>query len=197
MVDFPIAHLPISIETSNKNVQLKESSLPTAVMQQTHSNHYRVVTSAASQVLLDTDAMVSELPNLQLQVKTADCLPIMFYHPLPLIGVIHAGRKGTNQQITKQVFSFVKNNFGINDQIHIFFGPYICASCYQIDPIKNEHYDLAKLNIAQIFELFTNDQVSIWDSRECTCHQNQLFYSYRAEGTGVSMNYSRITLQTN
>ena len=41
------------------------------------------------------DAMITNLTALPLQLYTADCLPILFYHPSGVIGAVHAGRKGT------------------------------------------------------------------------------------------------------
>lgn len=199
MFSFSTEKLAVEITVRGKidSDEWSGAKVPMITMQQTHSNHLQVVTEPRSQVLLDTDAALTTLTNVELQVKTADCLPILLYHPLPLIGVVHAGRMGTEQKILENTLDFIKNRFQIDNNLEIFFGPAICEACYQIDRVTNLHYDLISENIKQVRSLFNSSQTNIWESNQCTCHQPAEYYSYRREGNGVRMNTCSMLLKTN
>jgi YfiH family protein len=165
-------------------------------LEQTHSAHFVQITTSVDQTLLNTDAALTCLPNTQLHVKHADCLPVLLYHPFPLIGVVHAGRKGTDQFILQKLLLYLKNNFNIDNQLELWFGPAICVACYQVDKEKDLRYDLVKENTEQVRKIFSESQATITYSNRCTAHENDHYYSYRKEGKGVPMNWSGIALSS-
>lgn len=167
----------------------------TVQMEQVHGNHLEIIEQLPKSLKLpQTDAMLTTLKNVNLMVRVADCVPILLYHPLPLIGVIHAGRKGTRQHIVKRTLELLKNKWDIQNNLTIWLGPRICPKCYQIDRETDEHYDLITENRRQIWEVFQPHQVNILDAETCTAHQNETYYSYRKEGSGTRMNYGIIRL---
>ena len=170
------------------------NDLPTISLEQTHSAEFTEITNPVHQTVLTADAAFTRIPNLHLKVKHADCLPILFYHPSPLIGVVHAGRKSTEQQLLQKLLLHLKNNFNIDDRLELWFGPAICKDCYQVNKEKNLHYDLIKNNTEQVRKIFSEAQTTISYSNRCTAHENNDFYSYRKEGKGVPMNWSGIAL---
>lgn len=170
------------------------SNLPSIALEQTHSADFIEIIDSTDQTILTVDAAFTKLPNLHLRVKHADCLPVLFYHPSQLIGVVHAGRKGTEHKILQKLLHHLKNNFNINDGLELWFGPAICYKCYQINREKDLHYDLVKNNTEQVRKIFSEDQATIVYSNHCTAHENEQFYSYRKEGKGVPMNWSGIAL---
>jgi polyphenol oxidase len=88
-------------------------------MQQVHESDWQEVDSTSPAVIPNVDATITSDPKITLSVKTADCLPILFHHPRPLVGVIHAGRKGTQQQILLKVLTALKNKYQIKDNLSI------------------------------------------------------------------------------
>ncbi len=167
----------------------------TLQMQQVHGDHIEIIQQLPPHLkLLQTDAMLTTLKDVNLVVRVADCTPILLYHPLPLIGVVHAGRKGTQQHILQKTLEIMKSTWNINSNLTIWLGPRICEECYQINRHTNEHYDLITENENQILEVFQPNQVTILDAQACTAHQNETFYSYRREGSGTPMNYGVIRL---
>ena len=96
-----ISKRPYSLSEVIQDTSLNNS--PLIQMNQTHSNHSEEITTKQSKMIEDTDAIYTTQENILLTVKTADCLPILIFHPKPLIAVIHAGRKGTDQHITTSV----------------------------------------------------------------------------------------------
>lgn len=164
-------------------------------MRQPHGNVVAIIESSNNPQLLESDGCITTQPGLHLQVKTADCLPILIYHPRPVIAAIHAGRKSTQLQILSNACRLLKNNFGVADQLSVWFGPAICAECYQIDRHTDAHYDLIAENTQQLRAHFSPDQAAIFTTELCTAHHNDQFFSYRAEGPQVPMNYSGIVLE--
>lgn len=166
-------------------------------MNQTHSNHCTWVPSDQdpSRELPDTDACLSTEPHHVLKVRTADCLPILIYHPQPIIGVIHAGRRGTEAGILIETLTAIEEKIGGPiENLHLWFGPAICYSCYQIDEKTDLHYDLIKTNQRQLAEALPSSAYTVHLSERCTACENDLFYSYRKEGPKSGRIYSFISL---
>lgn len=140
------------------------------------------------------DAVLSDRSDLILSLYTADCLPILLYHPSGIIGAIHAGRRGTEAGVLKQTLLLLQTHWGVERDVQLWFGPAICRRCYQVDRVTDLRYDLRVENKKQAESIFPNKTVQITDSEHCTFHQNTEWYSYRKEGKGMAMNYSYIAL---
>ncbi|MBD3279551.1 MAG: hypothetical protein GF390_02460 [Candidatus Pacebacteria bacterium] len=176
-----------SLEQLQTKPELKK--LDFVQMEQTHGNQTLVIDNLdmikswpkqnycyfAPQV----DALLTQEQNLALVVRTADCLPVLLYHPLWLIGVVHAGRKGTKKKILQKTLQLLKDKFGIKDQLTLWFGPRICKKCHEIDSVKKLHFDLLAENIQQTRQVFKTNQAKIIDSGHCTSCEHKRFYSYR------------------
>lgn len=176
-------------------------------MIQTHSDHFLFfdkdisnefnLTDNQQEILYfdDLDGIFTDQKNKVLVIKVADCYPILFYHPAGIIGAVHAGRAGTENQIIQKVLQHFKEERQLDRGWSIWLGPRICNDCYQINRETDEHYDLRAKNVEQIHsELDGNLNFAI-DSGFCTAHQNDWFYSYRKEGSGVKMNYGLLALR--
>ncbi|MGM0608041.1 MAG: polyphenol oxidase family protein [Candidatus Muiribacteriota bacterium] len=111
-------------------------------------------------------------------IKTADCVPVFFFHKSKNIyGILHAGRKGTELGISINLMKILKGKkLNVND-FYFFIGPAICKNCYEIDTVKKIHFDLKKENINQLLE---NNVIkeNIMDFNLCT-KSNLNLYSYR------------------
>jgi YfiH family protein len=143
----------------------------------------------------DLDGLFTDQKGVLLVVKAADCFPILFYHPSGIIGVVHAGRKGTENKIVKKVISYFKEEKQLDKGWIVWLGPRICVDCYQINRETDEHYDLRAKNVEQIQDTLDGESNFALDSDMCTAHQNDWFYSYRKEGSGVEMNYGLVALK--
>lgn len=143
----------------------------------------------------DIDGIFTDQKKVVLVVKVADCYPILFHHSSGIIGVVHAGRKGTEQEIVKKILTYFKEEKGLEDNWQIWLGPKICHDCYQINRETDEHYDLRVKNVKQLLDELDGNKNFAYDSDFCTAHQNDWFYSYRKEGSGVKMNYGLIALK--
>jgi YfiH family protein len=193
---FSSSHVIAYTAGKNRQAPVEEALHPQATMRQTHSNKVSILDTAASQVIDDCDAIITQLPNLELLVNHADCLPILLNHSSGVIAAIHAGRQGTELKIVQHVLYQLQSTYQVKDELEIWLGPAICVECYQIDREHDTHYNLIEQNASQIREVFSADQAKILYSNHCTAHENEHFYSYRREGAGVPMNWSSIRLKS-
>jgi polyphenol oxidase len=140
-------HVNDDIDAVRKNRQRAADSigfpLKTWVCaEQTHGNNIRWVTKhdggkgalEYSQSILDTDGLITDEPNLLLTMCYADCVPIYFLYPKGrLIGVAHAGWKGTVLNIAGNMINEFTNYGAKSEEILVAIGPSICGKCYQVD----------------------------------------------------------------
>jgi polyphenol oxidase len=82
----------------------------------------------------DTDAMVTNEPDICLVVRTADCVPIVVYdRKNKVIGIIHSGWKGTVSKITSKTVGIMINKFKSKPKdIVIGIGPSIGPESYEV-----------------------------------------------------------------
>lgn len=150
----------------------------------------------------EKDGLVTNVKGMALSTYHADCVPIYFYDSVKLvIGLAHAGWKGTLNNINKVVLEKMVKNFDCNIQdIKVGIGPSIGPCCYEIgedveklfkvqypddmDIIKRVngkmYLDLWKVNKKNLLEAGIVNK-NIFLSGYCTsCNVGEL-YSYRKE----------------
>ena len=139
---------------------------------QTHSDVIKEVTaddigrgSFAFEEGIEADALYTKERGLALGIFHADCVPIFFYDKaLPLVGVIHAGFKGTLKHITYKALQYVINHEKLDPQdIKIFIGPARRKSSFEVDdetkekiiwagcPLFGDHFDAIESNKLDLF----------------------------------------------
>ncbi len=189
-------HTALSERGESLNTLLTHNPLETTVCiqpVQVHQANYIVIDQSNCTTLTpEADAVITTLPHMTLAIRHADCLPILLFHPRGLIAAIHAGRKGTQAQITKKTLRAIKKQFGITQGLQLWLGPALCTECHRYNN-NTAQFDLITENIQQIQTVFPQDTATITHTAYCTAHDKGLFYSYRADGAGVPMNWSVIT----
>jgi len=157
------------------------------------------------------DGLVTALPNVCLGIKTADCVPILLFHPNGTIAAIHAGWRGSSQQIVKQCVEkyFVASS---RDKIKALIGPAICAKHYEVgeevadlfkqypDALnagkKNKFYlNLGRVNEHQLLQAGLT-LPNIETIPHCTFELAELYHSFRRNGASNERNYSLVMKKT-
>lgn len=164
-------------------------------MEQTHSANVSILYPGTPNPIPSTDGVFTTFPGVTLAVKTADCVPVLMYHPTGVIGALHAGRKGLEKGIVQKAAQILKNTYDVTTNLHVWIGPAICKDCYQVDREENLYYDLHGSVLAQLHEVFTKKTLQFTVHPGCTLHDSEQFYSYRKSGKGVPMNWSAISLR--
>jgi YfiH family protein len=164
-------------------------------MNQTHSSNIAIIKDTSINKIENCDALITDVKNIPLMVMVADCIPILVYDPKKeVIAVIHAGRNGTFNEISKKTILKMKDEFGCKaDDILVYLGASIHGCCYEVGEeiarLVDDKYvekreeswylDLQSMNVEQLKSV---DVTSIEVSEICTCC-NEDYFSYRREGT--------------
>ncbi len=179
--------------TKEFNVSIENIYFP----EQKHTDKIHVLESDLKQAV--ADAVLTKEKGLLLGIKVADCVPVLLNDKKnSVIGVVHAGWKGTAHQILKNTIKIMQEKFGSSaENILIAIGPSIRQCCYNVgDDVKNavldatgdgdyclekdnkQFVDLSSANIIQALSMGVLRQ-NIWQSGECTSCNPGKFYSYR------------------
>lgn len=113
----------------------------------------------------ETDALITNLPNICLALLVADCVPIIFYDKSQkVVGVAHAGWRGTMLNISGKTVQKMVSEFGTDPKdILVVIGPSIGQNCFEIG---DEVTTAAKENMLEKFLIYKNDKIylDLWEA---------------------------------
>lgn len=175
--------------------------------EQVHGNSVRVATEddagsgAFSQesALEDTDGTVTSVKNMPMMILTADCLPVALVDKTgQVVGAVHAGSEGVYLEIVPRALQLMGSSFGVKPEgVAAFIGPGIRSCCYEVSDERARDFsgkfgaefishkiclDLPGVVRKQLLEAGIGE-ADIHDSNLCTCCRDDLFFSYRRDGT--------------
>jgi len=151
------------------------------------------------------DALITNVPNILISVRTADCVPIFFYDEKhKAVGAAHAGWQGTFKQIGAKTINRMTEVYGTNPaDIQVAVGPAAEVCCYEVgvdfyenfrnkygdeinrfftfEPNKKPHCNLKAMNKAFLVNAGVKAE-NITVSDYCTICNPELFYSFRRNG---------------
>ena len=153
-----------------------------------------------SDSISETDALITNIPELPLMLCFADCVPILFVDVENLaVGIAHAGWKGTMQKIAAKTFLKMREEFGTTaENCFVGIAPSIGPCCYEVG---EEVRDICKKNFPDNFselieerdkkfflDLWRTNEIQLEEvgvknidtARECTCCNSGWYFSYRA-----------------
>lgn len=152
------------------------------------------------------DALVTNVADICLIAKTADCVPIILCDPIKrVIASVHAGWRGTVQQITRKTVDCMVTEFCSHpSDILVGIGASIGACCYEVgDDVvmavkqsfgstkgflvdikgkQKKHLDLWYANRYQLEQAGVPTQ-NIETACLCTSCRSDEFFSWRRSGT--------------
>jgi YfiH family protein len=127
-----------------------------------------------------------------LGISVADCVPVFLAHPGGVVGLLHAGWRGTASRIVSAALaSLAQRGFAAAD-VRVHLGPAICGTCYEVGPevygqltgdrvAEPTRVDLRGLLANQARESGVGAvTVSPW----CTRCDNAMFFSHRSGDAG-------------
>ncbi len=82
----------------------------------------------------DTDGLITDMPNIALVIKFADCTPILLFDPVNKVQCcVHSGWRGTVKRISQKAVEKMCVEFHCKkENIHTFLGPDIDVSNYEV-----------------------------------------------------------------
>jgi YfiH family protein len=144
------------------------------------------------------DALITNLPNIQLAVTVADCTPILIFDPVTKsVAAIHAGWRGTVKQIVAKTVAMMQAEFGTDPENCVaYVGTCIDECSFEVgddvadhfendykrfDPEKGKYFiDLKLSNRDQLVRsglMLQNIEISAYS----TVLNNDDYFSYRHE----------------
>lgn len=126
--------------------------------QQTHSANIHIVTAEnIGKVIPDCDGLITNIPNINISIKTADCVPITVKDPIKnVVGVIHAGWRGTEKEIIKNAINLMITKFKSDPKdIKVKIGPAIDKDNFLV---RSDVFNLFSHKYSKYFEKVGEDQ---------------------------------------
>lgn len=134
------------------------------------------------------DALATGTPGLLLEIRTADCIPILLMDPVRrAVAAVHAGWRGTEAQIAVKTASLLQDRFGCHD-LQAAIGPGIEVCCFEVGPEVSERFgaagrtrlDLVELNRSQLQAAGVKGE-RIYRVGECTQCRTDVYHSFRRD----------------
>ena len=190
------------------SINEKGGVLPLVSIRQVHGDRIVVFDGKLEEIPelwnKDGDGLITHVPGFALSVFTADCLPILLFDPVQrVIGVVHAGWRGTSKKILQNAIGKMKEVFNCRgENIQAAMGPCIGPCCLEVDdPVKEAFgasglpwklissrrregrwsLNLYKAN-AYLLEVEGVRLENLKRLEYCTCCRRDIFYSYRGRG---------------
>ena len=176
-----------------------------ATVWQVHGDSIKVVSDKAKITTSDerSDALISNLHDVLVGVKTADCVPVLLGDSKTgAFAAVHAGWRGTAESIVAKTVDRMRETFG-SDPADLMgaIGPAACGRSYEIgadvidafannfvasekyfSPTRDGHalVDLHFANKDQLLDKGVHEN-AIFTAPLCTIERTDLFFSYRVE----------------
>ncbi len=182
-----------------------EGEFRLATVWQVHGDAIKRVANDADIEMSDEkfDALISDLPDVLIGVKTADCVPVLIGdRKTGAFAAVHAGWRGAVQSIVAKTVEQMREIFGTDPaDIVCAIGPAASGRCYEIGndvveafsknlPAPEKYFtttsnghalvDLHEANKDQLIQAGV-PAIAISTSPLCTIERTDLFFSYRIE----------------
>ena len=167
-------------------------------LSQVHRDQCVAITARDSlQKSYSGDAVLTDRDDVLASVTVADCLPVFMVNPKrKVIGVIHAGWRGTLLGIARRTIRKARDRFGCEPgEFTLLFGPCIRSCCYRVSDrvailfgeecVSRRRDGAPMLNLIHAnLKQFTDCGVKkdkIFVIGGCTSCDKELFCSYRRD----------------
>lgn len=103
-------------------------------VQQIHSSN--VIPASVPGKLGEGDALIAQVPGVHLEIRTADCFPVLFVDPAKrAVGAAHAGWRGVVGRIVPATIQAMQTHYGCDPAtMLVAVGPGIGACCFEVGP---------------------------------------------------------------
>ena len=100
------------------------------------------------------DALVTDVPGVAISVRTADCIPVLFYDPVhKAVAAVHDGWRGTVQRLSQKVVAFMHERYGTEAaQLKAVIGQGIGPDSFQVGQEVVDQFAAAGFPMEQILK---------------------------------------------
>jgi len=150
------------------------AGLPSITAEQVHGHEIAVVDRPVEtdHRFPGCDGLITNQSNVTLGIYVADCGAVYIVDPVRrAIGLVHSGKKGTEQGIAGQAIELMRERFGsVASDLVVQLGPCIRPPHYEIDFAAQILRQCRALGVKEVH-----------DAGTCTACEPARYYSYRAE----------------
>lgn len=161
-------------------------------------------------IIQDTDAMITNIPQVVLCIKTADCLPLFLYAPdKKVVGIAHIGWKGALAQLPLKTIQRMQEEYDVDvTTILAVIGVGCGECCYEIsmelagkfptDFIMKQADGKIYLNLKEfvknqiLMSGLSDSQIEV--SSMCSICNSDIYFSSRAQQGIVGYGLAGISL---
>jgi YfiH family protein len=161
----------------------------------------------------DGDALVTDTPGLWIRIRTADCVPVLLLDERRrAVAAAHCGWRGTRLGLAGAAVRRMGEEFGAEPgDLHAAIGPGIQMCCFEVGPeVAGEfrdafperwdltgraRIDLAEALVRQLAAAGLREE-RIQRSEDCSRCREDLFHSFRRDGTRAGRMESGIRVKT-
>lgn len=125
------------------------------------------------------DALSTNIPNVCVCVKTADCIPVLLWDDKTnVVSAVHAGWKGTLQRIVEANINTLRSTYGTQpEDLHAIIGPGIGPESFEVgeevyEMFAQDHFPMATL--AHLYPGMKDPNESRWHIDLWECNRLQL-----------------------
>jgi len=190
---------------AEKKLNLKKIN----VLKQIHSNKIIILKKTKSLYGVKADGIITNVKNFPVAVKVADCIgSIIIDNEKKVVAAIHSGWRGVVLKIISKAVGMMKKYFGSRpEKLKVITSPSIGPCCYEIGhdlykKLKKQrvfsnifnkrtgkvYMDLQKANKNLLISAGVKGK-NIFINPLCTKCNNDIFFSYRAEGKKAGRMY--------
>lgn len=155
---------------------------------------------------MECDALYTYERNVPLCIFHADCVPIFFINEkVNLVGIVHAGFKGTMKHVTYKAVSEILNNEKLDiKDFKFYIGPFRQKESFAVDAvtkktiieagfektIKDDHFDNGLANLLDLYKLGVKEEQIVVSDYD-TVTDNRFYSAYLKTPVGrlVSLIY--------
>lgn len=178
-----------------------EKEYPWMMVEQVHGKKIWDGNTRSKRSLKGYDGMLTQETSFDMGIRTADCLPIIFYEPhAHILAVVHAGWEGLYKGVIEEVLKKIKGNGGRISSLMVAIGPHIGLCCYRVELLRVQMFhkklktsaEFAKkrgntwyLDLSEIVYLLLKRnrvRASQIDDVDICTFCNSEYFSYRREG---------------
>ncbi len=151
----------------------------------------------------EVDGLITDKVGITLCTFYADCVPLFFFDKkVKVIGLAHAGWRGTVNKIGSSMIDKMIKDFGCNpNNILVGIGPSIGPCCYEVGKSVYNKFNENFTYAGKLIKPIAKDKwmLNLWEANRhilkekrildrniyiaglCTSCNNDIFYSYRKE----------------
>ncbi len=197
-ISFSVGDQPKNVAANIRKIQNSIGSRRLIHVNQVHGTDILVLQQNKPDMLdhaSSADAMITNVPQVALMVKQADCQGIIIYDPAKqVLANVHCGWRGNIQNVLERVVTRMEKAFGSNKvDLEASIGPSLGPCCAEFTTYKDifpesferfrimeNHFNLWAASCWQLENAGLRPE-NIKVSGICTRCRTDLFFSYRSE----------------